>query len=117
MTSAPRSPRSIVAYGPARTVEQSTTRIPFNGPAPLPASSAAMGRWYGVARAAGRSSRGRQARRRTIADAPGRTRCDDAAMTDDTNPTADAAISPTEPEAPHRLTLMTVHAHPDDETI
>ncbi len=38
-------------------------------------------------------------------------------MTDDTNPTADAAASPSEPPAPHRLTLMTVHAHPDDETI
>ena len=31
-TSAPRSPRSIVQYGPARTVEQSTTRRPASGP-------------------------------------------------------------------------------------
>src|SRR5512143_314640 len=32
MTSAPRSPRTIVAYGPARTVEQSMTRMPSSGP-------------------------------------------------------------------------------------
>ena len=31
-TSAPRSASSIVAYGPARTVEQSTTRMPARGP-------------------------------------------------------------------------------------
>ena len=31
-TSAPRSPSSIVQYGPARTVEQSTTRRPASGP-------------------------------------------------------------------------------------
>ena len=34
-------------------------------------------------------------------------------MTDQPEPTTD---EPTAPE-PHRLTLMTVHAHPDDETI
>jgi LmbE family N-acetylglucosaminyl deacetylase len=36
-------------------------------------------------------------------------------MTDEPMPTHDAA--PAEPAEPHRLTLMTVHAHPDDETI
>src|SRR5438034_10305910 len=33
MTSAPRSPSSIVQNGPARTVEQSTTRRPASAPA------------------------------------------------------------------------------------
>src|SRR3954447_15081617 len=32
MTSAPRSARTIVQYGPARTVEQSITRRPASGP-------------------------------------------------------------------------------------
>src|SRR5258706_7315617 len=32
MTSAPRSPSSIVQNGPARTVEQSMTRMPLSGP-------------------------------------------------------------------------------------
>ena len=33
MTSAPRSPRSIVQYGPARTVDRSATTMPASGPA------------------------------------------------------------------------------------
>jgi hypothetical protein len=40
ITSAPRSPRIIVAYGPARTVEQSTTRMPARGPPPVGRSEA-----------------------------------------------------------------------------
>src|SRR5262249_26166355 len=47
-----------------------------------------------------------------------RARCDDPGMTDQPEPTTpDAHSAEPSPSEPHRLTLMTVHAHPDDETI
>ena len=81
-------------YGPARTVEQSTTRRPASGP----------------------GRRVRHDRSMVAADVAG-----DAA-TVARQPIAERSRSPghdaPDPTPdPHRPTLMTVHAHPDDETI
>src|SRR5690242_19046298 len=64
MTSAPRSARSIVANGPARTVEQSATRIPTSGPVGVASIAAGSGVGLGaIGRSYPRSGRGRLRRR------------------------------------------------------